>query len=871
MERRRSLSLEDSTSSPNQTGMSTSSPNLAVQAPLRMETTYKPGSFSSGVNTYRPKTPQRPQREPRKPPVSFRKPGSFSSTSTVFQSPGMDQESMDDAWSFADSRERTNSIASSTSQRAKDLLDAADEIKPLDFRSRVRATGARDYGEDVADRNIRQNATIRLHATLLASKHTSPVTSSRYNTATAASSRGSLGSQNQTQSPELQTSYHHHTASQPSYQRTNSEASIPLNRTEPGQSAQASTKFSNENRLSLDTYLPTGLSAPPLTSRFTVTAPGSRAGINFKYVNWPNSASAAYPPNPPLSPSRANVSMPRSPRAVQNFQQEQPSSSGLGPVEHQPNHKETQPGGGFTSRSASHQQNPSANLGHVSSRMHSRLSNQTARSSQSSSATSRYPSYDYHPLGCPRLQTSALDDFKRLYQSGQGLTKESYPNKESKGSAASITKAPPLSTPSPSRPRSSSFDDVYLCSGGKMSPTSFKDLTDDSEHEMPLLTSCIRDWELLTPCNSTSVSSASNLYSASSGRPTSRHTNATSVDSTPYWSSRKSDDSCLSANRSQNDNSTTDWSATKPMWTGFNIDDYMSSDDDFLGPSAVSRRPTAEGEEDLLFNSSFGTLGAALPGLKEVTDEESSQASRRREGPLESMISNVEDPEREIVTSTEASAAVVADIEHKRPSLTQDVPFTSPRSAPQIPGKRHRGTFGRGSKRPVVDDAIVTKDPVSDTLTEEPTHSSEPTSRRHTLRRSSSDVGLYEQNLAACRGQSRLSALGTLNGGNIDSAVSLGYLHDTTDKSSGTEEAKPRESNKVDHITALRLRKQAKALQRARNAEAFHSRRLTAAFGTAEQKGVANTTTHHEWDTIERGRSLVRKGSHNYKGKTKAS
>lgn len=39
----------------------------------------------------------------------------------------------------------------------KDLLDAQSEFKALDFKSRVKATGARDYGEDVADRNIGEN------------------------------------------------------------------------------------------------------------------------------------------------------------------------------------------------------------------------------------------------------------------------------------------------------------------------------------------------------------------------------------------------------------------------------------------------------------------------------------------------------------------------------------------------------------------------------------------------------------------------------------------------------------------------------------------------------------------------------------------
>lgn len=35
-----------------------------------------------------------------------------------------------------------------------DILDAQGEIKPSNFKSRIQASGTRDYGEDVADRNM---------------------------------------------------------------------------------------------------------------------------------------------------------------------------------------------------------------------------------------------------------------------------------------------------------------------------------------------------------------------------------------------------------------------------------------------------------------------------------------------------------------------------------------------------------------------------------------------------------------------------------------------------------------------------------------------------------------------------------------------
>ena len=52
----------------------------------------------------------------------------------------------------------TNSIRNFRTGKAYvDLLDAQSEFRPLDFQGRVKASGAREYGEDVADRNITAN------------------------------------------------------------------------------------------------------------------------------------------------------------------------------------------------------------------------------------------------------------------------------------------------------------------------------------------------------------------------------------------------------------------------------------------------------------------------------------------------------------------------------------------------------------------------------------------------------------------------------------------------------------------------------------------------------------------------------------------
>lgn len=55
-------------------------------------------------------------------------------------------------------RRQSSSFDSFHGHSYVDVLDAQGEIKPSNFRSRLSATGAREYGEDVADRNLGENA-----------------------------------------------------------------------------------------------------------------------------------------------------------------------------------------------------------------------------------------------------------------------------------------------------------------------------------------------------------------------------------------------------------------------------------------------------------------------------------------------------------------------------------------------------------------------------------------------------------------------------------------------------------------------------------------------------------------------------------------
>lgn len=101
------------------------------------------------------------RRDPRSPPVSFRKP--FAETPPepnneefhFEKNPAVELPPRPPS-SFGHSR--TASMTSRSARLASvDILDAQWEIRPADFHSRVAAAGVRNYGEDVADRNIALN------------------------------------------------------------------------------------------------------------------------------------------------------------------------------------------------------------------------------------------------------------------------------------------------------------------------------------------------------------------------------------------------------------------------------------------------------------------------------------------------------------------------------------------------------------------------------------------------------------------------------------------------------------------------------------------------------------------------------------------
>ncbi|OAR01370.1 hypothetical protein LLEC1_04785 [Akanthomyces lecanii] len=115
---------------------------------LSRQNTYRQQSQTQASSTTPPATAPS-NRESPLPWQSVTIPSSFRST----------KRSSSASSSYSDlllSRTST-ALSFSAGGRHVDLLDAHGQIGPSDFRARLQASGSRDYGEDVAERNIGQN------------------------------------------------------------------------------------------------------------------------------------------------------------------------------------------------------------------------------------------------------------------------------------------------------------------------------------------------------------------------------------------------------------------------------------------------------------------------------------------------------------------------------------------------------------------------------------------------------------------------------------------------------------------------------------------------------------------------------------------
>ncbi|KAK1723418.1 uncharacterized protein BDZ83DRAFT_653071 [Colletotrichum acutatum] len=536
---------------------------------------------SAAPPSFSPSPPGRWGRDSsRGPPLSFRKPrlGSLTSTTSGLSglSPAPKRNSNSPAIPFEGdpfrpptapfTHNRHLSMQSTSTAAVRgfiDLLDAQSEIKPSGFQSRVKASGARDYGEDVADRNIGENG-VDLESdkvqAFYATNGGSP--RDRHNGAFAAPARAQFGDKEQTFKPPRRHDSLDNEA------RTKSLTSASL-----GQVPFRTNMFNPESSLSRE----------PIMESVSETIRGRRRQSLGAYIpTTPSNTTNGRT----LSLRKSTADASGSPSARQHKRRS--TLGGEAPLNELGIFT---PGGGHPDPSLSPKmsQKPTYLVKHN----YSLPVQQRPKTSSGLVHTESYqaflPSILYRLLlftpGRSSANTTCLTDVMR--------------------SGHSWLEAP---------------DDSYLRSKSNGAPFGKGKLDEIYEH-VPMRTSSLRHW---------SISSATPTMSSTSSfqRPHSRHTTTTTVDLATMSSFLN--DSCSSLHSGTGDHASfctalesalpSPITPAKPG-DAFNIDDYLSSDDDIDADSFITtrKRDSAHSgghEEGLLFSDEgYGEGGLQLPGL----------------------------------------------------------------------------------------------------------------------------------------------------------------------------------------------------------------------------------------------------------------
>lgn len=801
----------------------------------------RPGTAASSDSTsFDPsRGPQRPKREPRRPPVSFRKPSSTTSLSASYQGSSTEDRNSEVASLAGAQRGRSNSITSVGSGRFKDLLDAQEEIRPIDYRTRLEATGARDHAEDVADRNMRQNQAGG-HTAFARSISHIPETTRR----DLASRSGRSESSNWGRRPRSMTSPSQRPQHDFSFM-TNSELDSPLSDTTTSTKEsedKETASVPNTNRFSLHTYTPTGLAF--------VNEPGfttTRDGV--KRVVWPSWGveDASRPQR--FSPTGSNFSVPRSPKAnvfSNRTASEIPRTTYVGhDVDLADEEEEEEQNRGVSTPTYQ----PSLGLRTTYQPRPARtsvVSNPNYRFSFASSITSRHTSGDYTALDHPKILTRGPNGLS----DGDGChNQERAPRKSVESRCTYSYTHNRLTTTLESRPQSQhrsedeSLGHIYTISSGlRPGPSASKRSSYIEDRSSRLHPDRAHEWELPAPSNAGSASTVSNpSYSGSSGRPQSRHTKATSVDSDFHpLSSRRSEESCRSTTFGQTASSP----ALSPLVTDFNIYDYISSDDESFTTERKPRRPLAEGEEDLLFKAGYGTSGSALPGLSESSTclrdmvvEDPCPSPIVRDTRSVSLNSTLPDNEDDL------DAVEPLDAEGDNVSVDRDLPTTFLRHKANVLDIEKSSKFGRrrGSCRPVLSKTISTANTETSCMSGDSEYYTPPTT--------ANDIYMYDEEPMLRRGLQRLSAFGTWHGRGFVAPEPMGphadkgeSIREDLETCYYQEKEEVAAEEKIDISAAVRARKAAKAQKRAEDAMKNRQKRLTKTFGNLEQEIAALLT-----------------------------
>ncbi|KAK3323409.1 hypothetical protein B0T19DRAFT_203234 [Cercophora scortea] len=723
----------------------------------------------------------------------------------------------------AHSHSRSNSIRSDGGRGFKDILDAQSEIRPADFKTRIKAAGARDYGEDVAERNMGENGFL-LESPQVQAFYAQSANRSRQGPIDDRSAAAQHDLQSMAYAAGIRTkslnSSSHYSQSLP---KINSQ----VHHVRGSQLVDGSpfTKGPRRRR-SLNTFMAvvsSNAKTGPLMDKNPHAGAGSGSGskqprqhagttgIEHTFElppSQPNKGAPVVLPPPGMShrPHTRPSKFPRDSVLVAKRRagastpdlhaDDDPSSA------HVPSERS------FPLRSSFHSHRGSASASPASGIPRQRHSLHTLESSVSSPFASCETLGDVTPLAYPRTRSRHFSRLKQRQEEGSAgpgsLTQLAAVDSEGEG-AASQTEAVD-SAPSPPyskahltiRETRESLDNRTAAATRSLTAASTHPNTslDDVTEHSTLRTRSLRAWS-----SSSATPTASDVSSNSFQRPQSHHTANTSVDLSNASASLKasSHSSCAA-------------SPNTPKSANFNIDDYISSDDDSF--TTAHRAAGAEGEEDLLFSDAgYGANGFQLPGLFD------SLTSPSRAGPQQPSL---------------------AQRHHSSPALSS--------TGPSRRQMTYSGdSFGRAAGRRFVLDTAADSDYYSDTVPEyNDDDGDDDIGDGDDDGDSIFDGAVSKITRSPQRGATkRLSALRVHGGGNGGGGArhSVPNCYYTTD-----EVIEEENEGKVDVAAAVRLRKEAKQRKRAAGvsgrraakARAGGSSRSTFLNGEGQDKGSSH-------------------------------
>ncbi|KAI1501026.1 hypothetical protein F5X99DRAFT_220285 [Biscogniauxia marginata] len=498
-----------------------------------------------------------------------------------------------------------------------DLLDAQSSLRPYGFHSRVETTGARNYGEDVANRNMMGTApppALSKTDELYAKSFGMDLTAAADDDSEDGQPR--LSRKSRSMGSNLRASSAKSTSHGSFPRRKKSRGSL-----QPLHSGKAEK---DNRRQSLPSYM---------ISSDQLEGASRRGGVEETDPDYfPDSlrmkARAAATHEDYSSRSLAKSDSPR--KQVSSSKKARDSTLPTKPATPRPH--------SHHNRSESEQTLPDRETRPKSAKYSAR---RRSLSHTSSISVSKSPSKSVNRQDFLRSNSKEnMDSNQRTIEpQTPPRSREHDLSKRRLGSTSHIHDSPlQLIQPSqmnssPNRPSTGNRSGHHIRNRSIVSLSTKSINAFDIENSIPERTSSIRRWSLTSE-------TGGSTHSSNPFRPQSGHTTNTSIENGPIFpfspsitsiSANNSRTDCavlapsLKATRTHSSIRSSAKSTRQQTQNEFNIDDYVSSDDSNTSP----RRARGEEEKDLLFaNTGYGAEGFQLPGLPGMFDAAAPQATR---------------------------------------------------------------------------------------------------------------------------------------------------------------------------------------------------------------------------------------------------